>query len=481
MTNEQIVWEYLIAQGMTEAGAAGCLGNIFAESGISPTNLQNTYNTSLGMTDDEYTAAVDAGTYANFSSDSAGYGLVQWTYSTRKAGLLSYVKSAGTSIGDLTSQLGYLMIELKVSYATLLATLKSSDSYDTCARDFMTDFERPADQSETAQAKRVAYAKTYYDKYAESEVSTEVSTTTTTEDIDIADYEYEYDYQPCESGKYWYLGDITITGIVLHSIGCPQPSAQVMANAFNKSTVSASVHGFIEPGKYIETAPTRETVGKAKKCYHVGGDWNSSRIGLEMCEPSNITYVSGATWTSTDQAAALEWFSNCTVTAAYVIADLCIFHGLDVSAISTHAEAYQLGKGSNHGDPAHIWDVMGYTIEDFRADVQDIINLKNGDFLATMTELELQAYIAAQLPTSYYLVDDVPSYYKEAVQHCIDNGYLNGKGVDENGKIIIDLTEDVVRLLVINYRAGLYAAKETAEAAEPAETATAEVAAASAT
>ena len=42
------------------------------------------------MTDKEYTDAVDGGTYTAFSSDSAGYGLAQWTYST-------YDKYAGTN------------------------------------------------------------------------------------------------------------------------------------------------------------------------------------------------------------------------------------------------------------------------------------------------------------------------------------------------------------------------------------------------
>ncbi len=446
MTYEQFVWDFLIKQGMTEQGAAGCLGNIYAESGVDPTNLQNTYNKSLGMTDDEYTAGVDDGSYDNFVHDSAGYGLVQWTYHTRKAGLLSYAKSSGKSIGDLGTQLGYLMAELRSGYSKLLTLLKVSESYDECTREFMLQFERPGDQSKAAQDKRVSYAKRIFEQYS----------TPSTEDVDIADYEYEHLVQHATNGKYWYLGDIAISGIVLHSIGCPQPSAQVMANAFNKKSVSASVHGFIEPGKFIETAPITEKFRKAKKCYHVGGDWNSSRIGLEMCEPKNIRYTGGATWVSDNKQAALEWFASCTVTAAYVIADLCRFHNLPVSAISTHAEAHSLGHGSNHGDPEHVWKHMNYTIEDFRADVQDIINLKNGDFLATMTELELQAYIANYLPKTYYTLDDVPTYYKEAVQHCIDHGFLNGKGVTDDNKLILDMAEDAVRLLVINYRAGLY-------------------------
>ena len=55
--------------------------------------FDNSYESKLGYNDDSYTAAVDNGTYTNFGNDSAGYGLVQFTYSGYKKGLLEYAKS----------------------------------------------------------------------------------------------------------------------------------------------------------------------------------------------------------------------------------------------------------------------------------------------------------------------------------------------------------------------------------------------------
>ena len=82
--NEARIWNYCIAQGLTEAGAAGLMGNLYAESALNPKNLQNSYEKKLGHTNDSYTAAVDNGTYENFVHDCAGYGLAQWTYWSRK-------------------------------------------------------------------------------------------------------------------------------------------------------------------------------------------------------------------------------------------------------------------------------------------------------------------------------------------------------------------------------------------------------------
>ena len=94
-TNEKRIWDYLLAKGLSAAGAAGLMGNLYAESGLNPQNLQNTYEKKLGYTDAAYTAAVDSGKYQNFIHDSAGYGLAQWTFWSRKQNLLNFDRGLG--------------------------------------------------------------------------------------------------------------------------------------------------------------------------------------------------------------------------------------------------------------------------------------------------------------------------------------------------------------------------------------------------
>jgi len=60
------------------------MGNLYYESSLNSKNLQGTYEKKLNMTDESYTKAVDNKTYTNFIKDSAGYGLAQWTYWSRK-------------------------------------------------------------------------------------------------------------------------------------------------------------------------------------------------------------------------------------------------------------------------------------------------------------------------------------------------------------------------------------------------------------
>lgn len=167
MNTEERIWSFLKAQGLTDAGTAGLMGNLYAESGLRPNNLQNSYEGKLGMADAEYTERVDSGSYANFVRDSAGYGLCQWTFWSRKKALLAYAKKAGKSIGDLEMQLGFLMQELAGGYKAVLATLKTTTSVRAASDAVLLQFERPADQSETAKARRAGYGQKYFDKYAQ--------------------------------------------------------------------------------------------------------------------------------------------------------------------------------------------------------------------------------------------------------------------------------------------------------------------------
>lgn len=126
--------------------------------------MQNTGNTKLNMTDEAYTKAVDDGAYTNFIRDSLGYGFVQWTYWSRKQALYEFAKSMGVSIGDENMQIDFIIKELQTGYKDTLSKLKSVGSLKEATKIFMEEYERPADQSETALNKRVAIGEEWYQK-----------------------------------------------------------------------------------------------------------------------------------------------------------------------------------------------------------------------------------------------------------------------------------------------------------------------------
>ena len=167
-TNEEKIWNYLKSKGLNNYGIAGLMGNLRAESGLRPENLQNSYEIKLGLSDAQYTTKVDNGSYTNFVRDKAGYGLAQWTYWSRKQNLLNFAQSQKKSIGDLEMQLDFLYKELSEGYKTVLAVLKSATSVLEASNEVLLKFERPADQGKAVQNKRAQYGQEYYDKYVKN-------------------------------------------------------------------------------------------------------------------------------------------------------------------------------------------------------------------------------------------------------------------------------------------------------------------------
>ena len=176
--SSKIIWDFLKKEGFSDFGVAGLMGNLDAESALRPNNLQDTYSRSLGLSDAEYTAKVDNGTYTNFVRDSAGYGLAQWTYWSRKENLLNYAKSKKKSIGDLEMQLEFLVQELKTSYKnSVYNILVNATTVQQASDVVLMNFERPANAA-AQKSKRAAMGQVYYDKYAKGVENTTMATNT---------------------------------------------------------------------------------------------------------------------------------------------------------------------------------------------------------------------------------------------------------------------------------------------------------------
>lgn len=165
---------------------------------------------------------------------------------------------------------------------------------------------------------------------------------------------------------------ITVKGLMLHSVGCPQPSAQVFVRNWNKASYDrACVHGFID----ANTGDVYQCLPWNHRGWHGGGSSNNTHIGVEMCEPACIKYTGGATFTCSDPATAKAAVDRTYKAAVELFAMLCKQFNLDPlkdGVIVSHKEGCARGVASNHGDPEHLWNQLGtgYTMNGFRAAVK---------------------------------------------------------------------------------------------------------------
>lgn len=144
--SERTIYEALIQGGLNHIGALAIIGNMMAESGLRPNNLQDSYNNALGYTDEGYTLAVDSGAYSdyNFKTDSAGYGLCQWTYAPRKMNLRNFARERRTSIGDEAMQVAFCLKELRNEYYPLYNYLCVASNLREATERVCVEYERPS-------------------------------------------------------------------------------------------------------------------------------------------------------------------------------------------------------------------------------------------------------------------------------------------------------------------------------------------------
>lgn len=187
-TTEEKIWNFFKSKGLNNYGVAGLMGNLYAESALNSKNLQNSYESKLGYTDSTYTTAVDNGKYTKdkFIHDSAGYGLAQWTYYSRKQGLYNLAKSRGTSIGDLETQLTYCYNELSSKdHIGVFNTLKNAKTLKEASDSVLLNYEKPANAS-SKSATRLSYAEKYYNQFVGGGSSSTGSSVTINDGVEKA-------------------------------------------------------------------------------------------------------------------------------------------------------------------------------------------------------------------------------------------------------------------------------------------------------
>ena len=396
--NDKVMWDFFKSKGLNDFGVAGLMGNLYAESGLRPANLQNSYVKSLGMSDAQYTASVDSGAYTNFVNDSAGYGLAQWTYWSLKQDMLNYFKEKGKSIGDGQTQMEFLVHQLSTSYSSVWATLQTATSILEASNAVLLKFERPADQSTTVQNKRAEFGKVYYDKYAKTEeIKIEVPKEGVNGKMKYSAFNKPLVCMQTNSTCYRGTNKMTVKGVLWHSTGANNPNLkryiQPSDNAVDKEEMlkllgtnkyrndwnhiehQAGLNCWI--GKLADgTVTTIQTMPWDYRPWGCAsgakGSCNNGWIQFEICE---------------DGLTDKTYFDKVYKEACEITAYLCDMfnidpkgtvrmNGVDVPTILCHQDSYKLGLGSNHGDIYHWFQKYGKSMETAREDVAQLMGNK---------------------------------------------------------------------------------------------------------
>ena len=310
--------------------------------------------------------------------------------------MLTFHTKKGKSIGDLNTQLEFLVHELTTSYKnSVWEVLKSAKSILEASNAVLLKFERPADQSTAVQNKRASFGQEYYNKYHVSE--TVVTPTVPAQGGTKMKYKASNKPLVCmqtQSTCYKGTSKMNVKGVLWHSTGANNPNlkryvqpddnapdrAEMLKllgtnnykNDWNHIDRQAGLNCWI--GKLADgTVTTVQTMPWDYKPWGCGsgpkGSCNNGWIQFEICEDG-----------LTDKA----YFDKVYKEACEITAYLCDMYNIDpkgtvtvngvkVPTILCHQDSYKLGLGSNHGDVLHWFPKHGKTMDNVRDDVAKLL------------------------------------------------------------------------------------------------------------
>lgn len=229
-------------------------------------------------------------------------------------------------------------------------------------------------------------------------------------------------------------------GVVVHETATPGATAEREYQYFNGGDRGASAHAFVDWEDVVQTIPYDEVA------WHAGPTANSRYIGIELCRPSSHEP---------------DKFERVWNNAVSLFADLFREHGfgeVTVDNLLSHAEVSSRWRESDHTDPVGYFAEYGKTVNEFRDEVQKELNggaevAAINDLVARIEALE-QRVNRLENPMIYNYIDSntakIASDANEALRAAIRKGILSGSSHGLN------LTEEMVRIHIWNYRLGLY-------------------------
>lgn len=201
--------------------------------------------------------------------------------------------------------------------------------------------------------------------------------------------------------RYRIFQDEGPKGAALHSVGCPQPDANVFVKKWDKPNYKACAHAVID----ANTGVIDQTLPWNYRGWHgasgPNGSINDTHVGVEMCESRYIRYTGHlADFEVLDKAKAQADAKRCYDAAVELFTMLCETYAWDpMTDIVSHKEAGKAGIASTHVDPEHYWSGLGlsYSMDGFRRAVKAALDRENVLYRVQVGAFRNKTYAEAYL------------------------------------------------------------------------------------
>lgn len=238
-------------------------------------------------------------------------------------------------------------------------------------------------------------------------------------------------FKGCNPSNYRKGREFPVHWIVLHFTANNGDTAQNNADFFaRESGLRASAHYFVDPNGVVRSVKDCDTAwhcGRERGGSYYNDCRNANSIGIEMCSViRNGVYVIP---------------EETMKRAAKLTRELMAKYHVPVSRVCRHYDV-------THKECPEPWVRNPQLWQKFKTMLTE---KEVEDMTEAQTRKIAQEEIKKANAKVYDRVQDCPTWAKDTVQRLVNKGFLQG---DENGKL--GLTEELMRVLVINDRAHLY-------------------------
>lgn len=235
-------------------------------------------------------------------------------------------------------------------------------------------------------------------------------------------------FKGCNPSNYRKGREFPVHWIVLHFTANNGDTAKNNADYFaNNANLRASAHYFVDPNEIYQSVKDTDTAwhcGRERGGSYYNDCRNANSIGIEMC-----SVIRNGVYVIPDETVR---------NAAELVRYLMARHHVPVSRVCRHYDV-------THKECPEPWVRNPKQWENF------LKMLEAEDMTEAQTRKIAQEEIKKANAKVYDRVQDCPAWAQNTVQRLVNKGFLQG---DENGKL--GLTEELMRVLVINDRAHLY-------------------------
>lgn len=238
-------------------------------------------------------------------------------------------------------------------------------------------------------------------------------------------------FKGCNPSNYRKGREFPVHWIVLHFTANNGDTAKNNADYFaNNANLRASAHYFVDPNEIYQSVKDSDTAwhcGRERGGSYYNDCRNANSIGIEMC-----SVIRNGVYVIPDETVR---------NAAELVRYLMARHHVPVSRICRHYDV-------THKECPEPWVRNPQLWQKFKTMLTE---KEDEDMTEAQTRAIAKQEIRSAAEKVYNRPKDCPQWAQETVQKLVNKGFLQG---DENGKL--GLTEELMRVLVINDRAHLY-------------------------